>query len=59
MINFITLQRSVAEPKLFICGSDFVHNFGSGLATALYCEIKLFYHSRTIIIEVEISFSSS
>ena len=48
---------SVAEPKLFISGSNFVHNFGSGSSssssesTAIYCHLKLKYRrTGTILI---------
>ena len=33
-VKTTTNKTSVAEPKLFICGSDFVHNFGSGSSSS-------------------------
>ena len=49
MGKYLGKASSVAEPKLFISGSS----------STIYCHLKLFYNSRTILIEVEISFSSS
>ena len=64
IVNLSTYQTRVLEPKLFIFsyGSTFVHNFVSASpapATGKYCHFKLFYNSCTILLEVEISFSSS
>ena len=56
------ITTSVAEPKLFISGSAFDHNFGSGSSSS-YSHIlalkTVLKHYSTILIEVEITFSSS
>ena len=60
---YFIVNFSDAEPKLFIFGSGstlfFISAPAPAPATAIYCNLKLFYNSSNIPMEVEISFSSS
>ena len=50
------LESSVAEPTLFLFGSDstFVPYSAPAAAPVIYCHFKLFYNSNTISMEVPI-----
>ena len=49
--HILMIFYSVAEPKLIIFGSTFVHNFGSSSRSChpvIYCHLKLNYNGGTI-----------
>ena len=58
-IRNTALKSSVAEPKLFISGSDFGHNFGSSSSYSHILALKTVKTlPSTILIEVAMTFSS-